>query len=367
VEEYTERRGREDWSERSVTLPAGVSESQWEEERETFQDPRLRAFLDCLRLLDEVPDSDYSILNCSPVRLREIWSKTQDIADLIGNRIAPLLEPASCIPRLDEARVNAQVAVGMLESTTLRELARFPVEIVPGSEEKVRRLLCFCTGQLQDFVQDTCGQLLAMDPRHLADTDLFLSRGFLQRVDEAEYLHDTVTELLRELERLGEMRRERLATTAIRIEEDKRLPDAGTWQEVEILLDALQETVTPKLKRLLAMRGVRVDEMGDLDRYAMDISNACSVLQVLYELGKEADYEALASLEEGGEGGQTDSGVLASVRSVLSRRLATVMRRLDEWLHDLSAFVPLWLQGIEKRRALMFSSRRQQHSASPSS
>ena len=365
--EINDRRGRENWSERSVTLPEGVSERQWEEERENYQDPRLRAFLDCLRLLDEVPHSDYSILNCSPPRLREIWSKTQGIADLIGNRIAPLLGTTSCIPRLEEARSNAQVAVEMLESTTLRELAKFPVEIAAESEREIRELLCFCTGQLQDFVQDTCGQLLAMDPRRLADTDLFLSRGFLQRVDEAEYLHDSVRELSRELEHLGEMRHARLTSAATRIEERRRLPDAASWQEVESLLSVLQVTVIPRLKRLLAMRGVRVDEMGDLDRYAMDISNACSVLQALYELGREADDEALASLEEGRQDERGGGGVLASVRWVLSRRLVSLMRRLDEWLHDLTAFVPLWLQGIEKRRALMFSSRRQQHSSSPTS
>jgi hypothetical protein len=364
VTEINDRRGREDWSERSVTLPEGVSESQWEEERETYQDPRLRAFLDCLRLLDEVPHSDYSILNCSPARLREIWSKTQGIADLIGNRIAPLLETTSCIPRLEKARSNAQVAVEMLESTTLSDLAKFPVEIAPDSEQEIRRLLCFCTGQLQDFVQDTCGQLLAKDPRRLDDTDLFLSRGFLQRVDEAEYLHDSVRELLRELEHLGETRHERLTAAASQIEEQRRLPDAASWQQVVSLLSVLQVTVIPRLKRLLAMRGVRVDEMGDLDRYAMDISNACSVLQALYELGREADDEALASLEEGHQSEPGGSGVLASVRWVLSRRLVSLMRRLDEWLHDLTTFVPLWLQGIEKRRALMFSSRRHQHSSS---
>lgn len=364
MNEFIERRGGEDWSERSVTLPEGVSESQWEKERETYQDPRLRAFLDCLRLIDDVPDSDYSILNCSPVRLREVWRRMQDIADLIGNRIAPLLEPPSCVPALEEARRSAQVAVGMLERTTLRELAKFPIDIEPESEEKVRRLLCFCTGQLQDFIQDTCGQLLAMDPRQLADTDLFLSRGFLQRVDEAEYLHESVCDLLRELEGLGEMRREGLAALVTRVEKEDRLPDASSWKGVEALLHRLEQNVTPRLKRILAMRGVRVDEMGDLDRYAMDISNACGVLQVLYELGREADAAVLDSLEKSSGDGQDGREVLASVHSVLSRRLAILMRRLGEWLHDLSAFVPLWLQGIEKRRALMFSRRRQRPSSS---
>lgn len=363
MREFTDRRGSEEWSERSVTLPEGVSENQWEEERAKYQDPRLRAFLDCLRLLDEVPHSDYSTLNCSPARLREIWSKTQSIADLIGNQIAPLLETGSCIPRLEEARSNAQVAVGMLQSTTLRDLGKFPVDIPPESEQEIRKLLCFCTGQLQDFVQDTCGQLMAMDPRHLEDTDLFLSRGFLQRVDEAEYLHDSVHDLLGELEHLGEMRHANLTAAASQIEEQRRLPDATSWQEVESLLSVLQVTVIPRLKRLLAMRGVRVDEMGDLDRYAMDISNACSVLQALYELGREADDEAIANLEQGGKGEQSGRGVLASVRWVVSRRVVSLMRRLDEWLHDLTAFVPLWLQGIEKRRALMFSSRRHQGSS----
>ncbi|MEE8138645.1 MAG: hypothetical protein V3T81_07240, partial [Thermoanaerobaculia bacterium] len=46
-----------------LVLPPGLMEEEWELERTQLQDPRLRAFLDCLRLLDDVLESDYSILH----------------------------------------------------------------------------------------------------------------------------------------------------------------------------------------------------------------------------------------------------------------------------------------------------------------
>ena len=36
-----------------------------------------------------------------------------------------------------------------------------------------------------------------------------------------------------------------------------------------------------------------------------------------------------------------------------SRRLATLVTDVDKALQDLVAFIPLWLQGVEKRRALL--------------
>jgi hypothetical protein len=42
-----------------------------------------------------------------------------------------------------------------------------------------------------------------------------------------------------------------------------------------------------------------------------------------------------------------------ALHRVLSRRMADLMSEIDQRLCDLLAFIPLWLEGIEKRRALL--------------
>ncbi|HYN20470.1 MAG TPA: hypothetical protein VE078_05890, partial [Thermoanaerobaculia bacterium] len=85
-----------------ATLPEGVTALDWALERVNYQNPRIRAFLGCIRLLDGVLESNYALLHCSPERLLDIWRKVRQVADLIRNRLSPLLEVRSKIPILEE-------------------------------------------------------------------------------------------------------------------------------------------------------------------------------------------------------------------------------------------------------------------------
>jgi hypothetical protein len=44
---------------------------------------------------------------------------------------------------------------------------------------------------------------------------------------------------------------------------------------------------------------------------------------------------------------------LLQCHAAFSRRLATLVTEIDKALQDLAAFVPIWLEGVEKRRALL--------------
>src|SRR5687768_10227926 len=183
-----------------VSLPEGITALEWALERVNYQNPRIRAFLGCIRLLDGVLESNYALLHCSPERLLDIWRKVRQVADLIRNRLSPLLEVPSKIPILEEARQSAGSSLGMLEYQVLRRLDAFPEEVPPEQLLEVRKLLCISIGQIHAFLADTFGEVMAKDPRSLHDADYFLSRRFPQDIEEAEWLHAT-------LSRLGDYRR----------------------------------------------------------------------------------------------------------------------------------------------------------------
>jgi hypothetical protein len=49
----------------TTDLPPGVSKADWFFEQRRWQNPRIRHLLNCVRMLDEVLESNYSILHCS--------------------------------------------------------------------------------------------------------------------------------------------------------------------------------------------------------------------------------------------------------------------------------------------------------------
>jgi len=111
-----------------VPLPEGVTALDWALERVNYQNPRIRSYLGCIRLIEGVLESNYALLHCSPERLLDIWGKVRQVATLIRTQLAPLLEAPSPIPRLEEARQSAGMALTLLGSHVLRGLERFPDE-----------------------------------------------------------------------------------------------------------------------------------------------------------------------------------------------------------------------------------------------
>ncbi|HBL29206.1 MAG TPA: hypothetical protein DD490_20440, partial [Acidobacteria bacterium] len=268
-----------------VALPEGVSVTDWSLERLNYQNPRIRAYLGSIRLLDSVLESNYAILHCSPERLLDIWRKVRQVSQIIGTRIAPLLAAPSCVPVLEEARQNAQVAVEMLARYVLRELDRFPEDVKPDQLMEVRKLLCVSIGQIHSFLQDTFGELMAKDPRSLHDADYFLSKRFPKDIEEAEWLHSTLLRLRSYLEKLDLVRPQHLTAIADQVTREETLPTRAAWRGTKFFLEILLNGLTPKLKEILPLRGVRFYEMELLDRYAMEIPTRCRILLDLHEIG----------------------------------------------------------------------------------
>jgi hypothetical protein len=337
-----------------VALPEGVSTLDWALERVNYQNPRIRSFLGCIRLIEGVLESNYALLHCSPERLLDIWRKVRQVTHLIRNQLAPLLEASSRIPRLEEARQSAEMALALLGDHVLRGLDRFPEEDIPaGQLVEVRKLLCVCIGQIHSFLHDTFGEIMAADPRSLHDADYFLSRRFPRDIEEAEWLHATLNRLSEYLGEMEPVREHRLAGMVTAIRQHEAIPSLPDWEPTADFLDVLLTGLTPKLKEVLALRGVRFYEMEILDRYAFEIPHRCRVLQELYDTALEATEGIKAAV--GASPADREQGVrdLVHCHAAFSRRIASQLSEIDTVLRDLLAFMPLWIEAVEKRRALL--------------
>lgn len=345
-----------------ITLPEGVSVSDWALERTAWQNPRIRGLLGCMRLLDGVLESNYAILHCSPERLLDIWKRVREVAAALREKIAPLLESPSCIPELEDARRGAQMSLKILDDQVLSQLDRVPEEVPPGRYVEVRKLLCVAIGQLHAFIQEAFGELMAKDPRSVHDADYFLSRRFPRDVEEAEWLHATVLRLQAYVGKLVEAQPVRLGEFADQMRSEQRVPEGPVWEEVRVYLNLLLTGLTEKLHEVLALRGIRFDELEVLDRYAREIPTKCRLVAELYAISDETISKLWSSVGQEPEAGEQSARDLEIFHRSMSRRIAALLGDLDGYVHDLAAFIPLWLTNIEKRRALLFRKERRDRS-----
>ncbi len=336
-----------------VLLPAGLTVTDWNIEKVRWQNPRIRTFLGCIRLLGGVLESNYAILHCSPERLQEIWRKVRQVGELIRTEMAPLLRVPSRFPALDEARQRAELSLDMLADSVLADLDRFSAE-VPGDQLiKVRKMLCVSIGKIHAFLQDTFGEIMANDPRSFHDADYFLSKRFPEDLEEAEWLHATVSRLAKYLGEMDPDRARRLALLASDVARDKTLPVGRAWDRATAFLEHLVEGLTPKLKEVLALRGIRFYEMEILDRYAVEIPTQCRILMEIHASGRQAIERMKGTFDGSLPEREQSIRDLESCHAVFSERLVALMREIDVELRDLHTFVPIWLDGITKRRALL--------------
>lgn len=350
------RSSRDDNSQaHGIELPEGVDLAEWSLERVRVQNPSIRSYLGCIRQVEEVLDSNYAILHCSPERLSRLWRRVHEVSHLIRSELVPTLEQPSVIPPLGEARLHALASFRELSETVLAPIEEYGSSLRPDQHSQVRKLLCVSLGKIYAFLRDTFGEIVANDPRSRHDADYFLSRRFAQDIDESEWLYSSVyqlTDLVRGLERtcavvLGELQS--------RMQEQKRIPTHEEWEEASRLLEALLDELVPKLKAVLGLRGIRVGDMEALESHKADISSHTRSLKEVYSIGSEV-IRQLA-----GTGGPTlpEQGQktrdLATCHRVISARMVEGMTKVGQALRALAGDTARAREGIERRRALMLA------------
>ena len=336
-----------------VVLPKGVTLADWNLEKYRWQNPRIRSLLGCIRLLEEVLESNYALLHCSPARLHLIWRQVRRVSQFIRTRLFSLLEYPSVIPQLEEARQSVVRSLEMLEDTVLYELEQFPRDLPADRILEARKQLCVSIGKLHAFLQDTFSELLAADPRSDRDADYFLSRRFPRDIEEAEWLFASVKGLQKYLRGLESSRYSRLTSVSESIRRELNLPFGEFWIELREYLITLINDLSPRLNEILALRGIRFDELEILDDYAIEIPTKAKMVIEIVDLGRRAVDQMKRDATDDRSLREQNLHDLITVHAVLSRRLVSLLTDLDRRLSDLWVFVPIWLENIERRRALM--------------
>lgn len=335
-----------------LELPEGVQLAEWYLEKVRWQNPRIRALLGCLNLMDDVLESNFAILHSSPIRIREIWAAVREVGQTLREELAPLLERGSALPQLDQAITDSRDRLVFLTQELLIELDRFPEEPDGDQLDELRGVLCVATGKLHAFLLDSIGGILAADPRSQEDSDYFLSRKFARDVEEAEWLFAYVVRLEEYLERIEEQQRTLLEEVSARLDEGGPLPPMDEWETISAFMSELSGGLTTTLRRVLGLRGIRIDELQVLEAHSRELPERCRVLEELYQTTRIAVGQLHGRLETG-----TTAEPIEVIKDVMRARISDGIRDLVLNLKDLGAFVPLWLQGLGNRRALMLQRR----------
>ena len=338
-----------------VELPRGVTVSDWSLERVRVQNPRIRSYLGCIRLLEQALESNYAILHCSPRRLLAIWRDVRRVCRLMQAELAPTLAQPSHIPELETARRNAELGFRSLASTVIKDIEAYPARIQGDDLPAVRRLLCLSIGRIYSFLRDTFGEIVASDPRSLHDSDYYLSRRFPREIDEAEWLFSSVDHLNRRLQGIVKMWGGHFNRVTTQLSAEQTVPSAGSWAEMASVLDLVTEGLTTHLQEVLTLSGIRFDEMEPIDHYAYDVPHDCHSLLDTYALARETIDRLKGKAGDSFDARRQSVEDLIQCHAAFSARMVERLRRIDRSLHDLSAYVPLWLDSIEKRRALMLT------------
>lgn len=338
-----------------VELPAGVSPSEWARERTEVQNPRIRSYLGCIRLLEDVLDSNYAILHCSPERFLKVWRQVRKVSLLIRTELAPTLKIPSVIPELEVARLHARSAYRELFGTVLSEIEPYPEHVPTAELPPLRERLCLWIGKLHAFLQESFGEIVANDPRSRHNADYFLSKRFAQDIEESEWLYSTVYDLSDYLDGLAKVCSAELGKLISRLRTEQMLPHGSAWKTTGDLVVTLRDELASKIREVVGLRGIRFDDMKALEVYATGILRDSVTLLASYELGREVIEEVKAvggaTLEEREQSVKD----LLSCHATLSRNIANLASTLNALVQDLAIYVPSWMVRVEKRRALMWS------------
>ena len=230
---------------REIEVPEGVTVADWGLERVKVQNPSIRSYLGCIRLLEEVLDSNYAILHCSPERLLKIWRQVEEVCRLMRSQIVPTLKQPSIIPDLGEARRKSAVEFQKLEQTVLAEIEQYDHSLKTEELPDVRKLLCVAIGKIYAFLRDTFGEIVANDPRSQHDADYFLSKRFAEDIEESEWLYSSVYELNELLEGLGKACSHEFDESLPSMRKERMIPPESAWEHTRKLLDILLSRQIP--------------------------------------------------------------------------------------------------------------------------
>lgn len=324
----------------SPSLPEGVTDEMWNEEKARFQNPRIRAFLACNQRLERVRDSNDAILHCSPARVAEMITVLRELSAMIRADLRPLVSVRSCIPELERARASVEGYVAAIDREVLAEIDRLPTQLREDRLGNVRRSLCVWIGKLHAFLVDGESAILAADPRGQRVPETWAQRRSPRDAEEAAWLHASVLRLQAVIDGMEDRREAALVKHASLVAREARVPDRAEREATLAFVTALRDNLVPRLREVLNLRGIRASEIELLEGHAAGLLQQCAVALELSSLG-----EAFAADATAGE----------RAAAVVAARYAESLRAINRRVQDLGTFVTIWQQLIAKRRSLLLA------------
>ncbi len=282
----------------------------------------------------------------------EIWDTVRHVCEVLRTDVARLMVSRSSLPELDQAVSNARDKLAFLGSEVFDHVDRFPEQPAELEFDDLRRALCVAIGKLHGFLVDTLGEILAADPRSSHDMDYFLARKFPRDVEEAEWLQTSVSRLDDDLRQFNAMRHASLGSAIDEMTESGRMPTTESWQRLAAYLDEIEAGLAPRLMGIIGLRGIRIDELDVLLAHAFQLPESCRRATELHDTACTV-LTTLAGSLNAIDDDNGKAAVIAEVERALCSRINACLHSVEDELRDLAAFVPLWLNSVDQRRALI--------------
>ena len=123
------------------------------------------------------------------------------------------------------------------------------------------------------------------------------------------------------------------------LRQERMIPPEPAWEQTRKLLNNLLEDLLPKLKEVLSLRSVRVNDMETLSAHASNISNDSRSLLEVYAVGRgvieELKRVAGPTLDER----EKRVEFLVSCHWVVSERMFELLSRLNASLRNLAQYI----------------------------
>jgi hypothetical protein len=249
--------------------------------------------------------------------------------------------------------MNALNGFEMLDRTVLAVIEDYPQNISSSELPEIRRLLCTSIGQMHSFLRDAFSELMAADPRSSHDADYYLSTRFPQEIEAAEGLYGAVFRLNERLRELEPIWTKEIRDLRENMRREQMIPNRDTWKDAESIMNLLVTGLTPHLREITALKGLRFKESQPMDEYTFGITYLCKMLGEVYLLGRDLIDKLKTLPATTFDEREQRVASLVTCHQVTIERLNELLGWVESHLQDLSSYVPTWLKKIENRRALM--------------
>lgn len=348
---------------------------------ETIDDPTLnkeiagqdvvrKNLLGFIERIERSIGSNRELFICSEEKLRTITGEFLATCGEISRFIESMATYHSAIPELEEAREDVETFFysrisSETETTAAYQASVFPEDetlyVDPAKIDLFRKMLAKSAGVVRTELQKIFAYLLERDPRNMyrlagpRTQKAILFRQFRRDVEITERLYTAVRKLDTYM-RGAIVPSDLLQLTAERIEREGSLnclfqPDYSHF--LVALVEEILDQLLSEVQKVLSLDGIWYDDFEEFQGKSKMLQELCSSFKVLFNERsglREEIAKQEASLSAFGDGlTEVVERLMAVFDNYGHRKIAGIVRSLDQMLVDLEGSLLQWEKGIAKR------------------